>query len=209
MPSESRIRILVADDHPVTREGLALILESQADLTVVAQAANGREAIDLYRRERPDVALLDLQMPVLGGVQAIEAIARDFPDARLIVLTTFDGDEDIYRAMRAGARAYLLKDAPRAEILAAIRAVHRGQKFVSAEVGNKLAERIASDALTGRELEVLALVAKGMANKEIANRIGVTEGTVKSHVNNIMTKMRVGSRTEAALAAIQRGLLRD
>lgn len=208
MKDSPRIRILVADDHPVTREGLALILDNQADMTVVAQAANGREAIEQFARAQPDVALIDLQMPELGGVEAIEAILRATPQARLLVLTTYDGDEDIFRAMRAGAKAYLLKDSPREEILRAIRRVRSGQKFVSPEVGAKLAERLGSETLTEREVEVLALLSKGLSNKEIAATLEVTEGTIKSHVNNLMAKMNVASRTEAALVAGQRGLLR-
>ena len=202
-------RILVADDHPVTREGLALILDNQPDLAVVAEAANGREAVDLYAAVRPDVAILDLQMPVVTGAAATEAIVRADPAARVLLLTTYDGDEDIYRGMHAGAKAYLLKEASRQEILHAVRAVARGQRYLSPAAGAKLADRMGAPVLTGRELEVIRLVAAGRANKEIAAELSVSEGTVKSHLNSVTSKLGVTSRTEAALIAIRRGILRS
>ncbi len=202
------IRLLVADDHPVTREGLALILDHQPDMAVVAQAGDGEAAVAQYHAHRPDVAVLDLQMPRLTGAEATAAICAGAPGARVLLLTTYDGDEDIYRAMRAGALGYLLKDAPREEILRAVRAAHAGRRVLSPGVGAKLADRLAQPALTPREREVLALVARGKANKEIAFALGVSEGTVKSHLNAVTAKLGVSSRTEAALAAERRGLLR-
>ena len=204
----TKIRLLVADDHPLTREGLAMILDNQPDMAVVAQANNGAEAVELYRRERPDVALLDLQMPVMNGVAAIEAVVGEFRGARVVVLTTYDGDEDIYRAMHAGAKAYLLKDSPKDEVLRAIRTVHAGGRFLLAEVGARLADRLGTADLTEREREVLRLVADGRANKQIAHELGISEGTVKSHVNGVMSKLGAASRTDAALIALRRGLLR-
>lgn len=202
------IRVLVADDHPVTREGLALILDNQADMTVVAQARDGAEAVALYARHRPDVAVIDVQMPVMTGAAATAAIREAAPQARVLLFTTYDGDEDIFRGMQAGAKGYVLKGTPREELLRAIRAVAAGQRYVSPEMGAKLADRLASAPLTEREGDVLRLLAQGKANKEIAAALEVSEGTVKSHVNAVLSKLGVTSRTEAALAAVQRGLLR-
>ena len=202
------IRVLVADDHPVTREGLALILDNQADMTVVAQARDGAEAVALYARHRPDVAVIDVQMPVMTGAAATAAIREATPNARVLLFTTYDGDEDIFRGMQAGAKGYVLKGTPREELLRAIRAVAAGQRYVSPEMGAKLADRLASAPLTEREGDVLRLLAQGKANKEIAAALEVSEGTVKSHVNAVLSKLGVTSRTEAALAAVQRGLLR-
>jgi two-component system NarL family response regulator len=202
------IRILVADDHPITREGLALILDNQPDMSVVAQGSNGSEAVALFRTHRPDITILDVQMPIMGGAEAAETLLREFPDSRIILFTTFDGDEDIHRGMHAGARAYLLKDAPRDEVLKAIRAVYAGKRYMSPEAGALLADRIGSPNLTEREVEVLRLVARGKANKEIAADLGISEGTVKSHVSSITSKLGVSGRTEAALDAVRRGFLR-
>jgi two-component system NarL family response regulator len=202
------IRILVADDHPITREGLALILDNQPDMSVVAQGSNGSEAVALFRTHRPDITILDVQMPIMGGAEAAETLLREFPDSRIILFTTFDGDEDIHRGMHAGARAYLLKDAPRDEVLKAIRAVYAGKRYMSPEAGALLADRIGSPNLTEREVEVLRLVARGKANKEIAADLGISEGTVKSHVSSITSKLGVNGRTEAALDAVRRGFLR-
>jgi two-component system NarL family response regulator len=201
------IRILIADDHPVVREGLAAIIERQPALSVVAEASNGQEAVALYRQHRPDVTLVDLRMPELDGVAVITTIRREFPEARIIILTTYDGDEDIYRGVFAGARAYLLKDAPREDLLEAIRAVYAGQKRIPVEVATKLAERLTSSELTGRELEVLRLIVAGRSNKEIGQRLSITEGTVKAHVNNILSKLGVHDRTHAATEALRRGLV--
>lgn len=205
---DKKIRLLIADDHPITREGLALILSAQVDMTVVAQASDGNEALALFRKHLPDVGILDLQMPAMNGTLAAENIIHEFKDAKILILTTYDGDEDIYRAIHAGAKGYLLKDAPRDEVLRAIRAVHNGRRFVSPTVGAKLADRMIAPSLTGRELEILRLVAGGKANKEIAYDLGLSEGTIKSHVNSITSKLGVNSRTEAALVAHKRGLLR-
>ncbi len=190
------------------REGLALILGQEIDIEVVGTVADGEAAIAAYLRTKPDVGLFDLQMPVLGGAEAIERILRTDRLARLIVLTTFDGDEDIYRAMHAGAKAFLLKDTPTQELLRAVRAVNRGERYVSPEMGAKLADRMGANALSPRELKVLSLIAEGKSNKLIAAQLGITEGTVRTHVTNLMSKLGAASRTEAAMMAIRRGLLR-
>jgi len=200
-------RIMIADDHPVVREGFAAMIGTEPDMTVVAQARSGEEAIDLFRRVRPDVTLMDLRMPGMGGVEAIRAIRREFPDSRLIVLTTYDGDEDIYRALEAGAQAYLLKDMICDEILAAIRAVHAGQRRIPAAVGTRLAERMTGLDLSEREQHVLELVATGKSNKAIAAALEITEATVKGHMTNVLGKLGVTDRTQAVITAIRRGLV--
>ena len=184
--SESRqLRVLVADDHPVVRHGLVALIDHQADMCVVAEAGNGREAVEQYAAQQPDVVLMDLRMPELDGVEAIAAIRAASPQARIVVLTTYDSDEDIYRGLRAGAQGYLLKDAPAGELLNAIRAVAAGQKRIPAEVAAKLAERMVSPELTARELEVLRLVVEGQSNKEIGVALTIAEGTVRAHLNSI------------------------
>ncbi|MCU0250425.1 MAG: response regulator transcription factor [Vicinamibacterales bacterium] len=200
-------RIMIADDHPVVREGFAAMIGTEPDMTVVAQARSGEEAIDLFRRVRPDVTLMDLRMPGMGGVEAIRTIRREFPASRLIVLTTYDGDEDIYRALEAGAQAYLLKDMICDEILAAIRAVHAGQRRIPAAVGTRLAERMTALGLSEREQRVLDLVATGKSNKEIAAALEITEATVKGHMTNVLGKLGVTDRTQAVITAIRRGLV--
>ena len=200
-------RIMIADDHPVVREGFAAMIGTEPDMTVVAQARSGEEAIDLFRRVRPDVTLMDLRMPGMGGVDAIRAIRREFPDSRLIVLTTYDGDEDIYRALEAGAQAYLLKDMICDEILTAIRAVHAGQRRIPAAVGTRLAERMTALGLSEREQRVLDLVATGKSNKEIAAALEITEATVKGHMTNVLGKLGVTDRTQAVITALRRGLV--
>ena len=202
------IRILIADDHPVVREGLAAMIERRPDMTVVAEAATGRAALAAYRAAQPDVVLMDLRMPEMTGVEAIGAIRGEFPGARIIVLTTYDGDEDIYRGLQAGARAYLLKDAPRDELLDAIRAVHAGQSRIPPAVAARLAERVlAGPQLTARELEVLRGIVAGRSNKEIGAALSIGEGTVKAHVNNILGKLGVNDRTQAVTTALQRGIV--
>jgi len=202
-----RIRVLVADDHPIVREGIVALVGRQAEMAVVAEASDGRQAIDLYRRERPDVALFDLRMPFTDGVAATIAVRSEFPDARIVILTTYDNDEDIYSALRAGAQAYLLKDAPREELLTAIRNVVAGRRHIPPHVAARLAERVGVTDLTPRELEVLRQIVRGKSNKEIGDTLIITEGTVKGHVNNILSKLGVTDRTQAALAAVRRGLV--
>lgn len=200
------IRILIADDHPVVRDGLAGVIEEQDDMAVVGQAGTGPEALALYEKLRPDVTLMDLRMPGMNGVETIAAIRRQSPAARAIILTTYDTDEDIFRGLQAGAKAYLLKDVGRQVLLATIRAVHAGQSPVSPEVGAKLAGRIGSEQLSERELEVLRLLVRGMSNQEIAGALFISESTVKFHVNHILSKLNAGDRTQAVIIALKRGL---
>jgi len=207
MNKTNAIRLLIADDHPVVREGLAAMIERRADMTVVAEASSGQEALELYRLHQPDVVLMDLRMPQMDGVSAITAIRAEFPGARIIVLTTFDGDEDIYRGLRAGAKGYLLKDAGREALLEAIRGVHAGQTRIPADVASKLAERMSGPELTPREREVLELMVSGKSNQEIGSHLFIAEGTVKAHVNNILAKLDVNDRTQAVTTAIKRGIV--
>jgi DNA-binding NarL/FixJ family response regulator len=206
---EGRIRLLVADDHPITRNGIALILNGEPDMLVEAQASDGAEAITLYRVYRPDVAILDLQMPRVSGLTATVQILQEFPQANILVFTTYDGDEDIHRALHAGARGYVLKESTQAELILAVRTIVRGARYISPPVGARLAETSGQPALTDREREVLCLLAEGRSNKEISFRVGIAESTVKSHVATIIQKLGVTSRTEAALSALQRGFLRN
>lgn len=201
------IRILVVEDHHVVRHGLVALLNSVAGLKVVAEGSNGKEAVELYAQHRPDVALMDLRMPVMGGVEAITAIRKQFPQAHIVVLTTYDGDEDIYRALQAGARGYLLKGMFTEELVDAIRAVHSGRTHIPKEVADRLADRMGGPNLTAREMSVLELIVKGLSNKEIADKLGIFESTVKTHVNNILSKLGVSDRTQAATTALQRGLV--
>jgi DNA-binding NarL/FixJ family response regulator len=207
-PPDSPITILTADDHPLIRDGLAAVLRAESDLQVVAEAGNGEEAIEAYARLHPDIVLMDLRMPVMDGLTATRAILADDPDARIIVLTTYDGDEDIHRALTAGARGYLLKDMMRTDLLAVIRTVHRGQRGIPAPVAARLAEHTPRIGLTPRELEVLRLVAAGLSNAQVGERIGRTEGTVKVHLKNILQKLDVRDRTEAVTTALRRGFIR-
>ncbi|MEC5384443.1 response regulator transcription factor [Uliginosibacterium sp. H3] len=205
--STRSISVLIADDHVTVREGLAAIIGRQADMHVVAQAVNGREAVTLWQAHRPDITLLDLRMPLLDGVEAIEEICAVDSSARLIMLTTFDTDEDISNAIKAGARGYLLKDAPWEALLDCIRKVHAGEISIPPSMVAKLAVGMSREALTARETGVLSLLAQGKSNKEIATTLQVSEATVKSHLRNIFTKLNVLSRTEAISVAIQRGLV--
>ena len=205
--ADALIRILIADDHPIVRDGLNAVINDQPDMEVVAEAVNGKETVQLALQQRPDVLLIDLRMPQLNGVEAIHAIRAEWPQARMIILTTYDGDEDIYRALQAGAQAYLLKGMPRTELLDTIRAIHAGHKRIPPEVAAKLAERISASQLTERELEVLQLIVAGQSNKEIGNSLSITEGTVKAHVNSILGKLGVHDRTQAVTEAIRRGII--
>ena len=204
---QSRIGVLIADDHSVVREGLVSLIGRRADMTVVGEASNGREAVELWNKHRPDVTLLDLRMPELDGVGAIREIRVGHEKARIIVLTTFDGDEDIYRAIQAGAKGYLLKDTPREALMDSIRRVHAGETCVPVHLASKLAQRISGETLSAREVEVLKLMAQGKSNKEIGSALFISEGTVKSHVKGIFAKMNVISRTEAVASATRRGLI--
>ena len=205
--SADKIRVLIADDHVMVREGLAAIIGRQPDMMVAGEAAHGREAVDLWRMRHPDVALLDLRMPVLDGVGAIEEIRRQDALARVIVLTTFDSDADISRAIKAGARGYLLKDAQREDLLECIRRVHAGETSIPPALVAKLAAGMSHEALTGRELEVLSLLSRGKSNKEIGVNLYISETTVKSHLRGIFSKLNVLSRTEAIAAGSRRGLI--
>jgi DNA-binding NarL/FixJ family response regulator len=201
------IRVLAADDHPLVRAGLAAVIGAEPDMTFVGEADTGRGAVELCREQRPDVILMDLRMPEMDGLAATRAILAEFPAARIVVLTTYDGDEDIYRALEAGAKGYLLKDMLRTEVLKTIRAVHRGQKVIPPEVASRLAEHVPRIRLSEREVEVLALVAKGLSNREIARVLGRAEETVKVHLKNVFDKLGVEDRTEAVTTAMHRGIL--
>ena len=198
---------MVIDDQAVVRQGFVALINTVSDMAVIAEGINGQQAIDLYREHKPDVTLIDLRMPVLGGVEAISTIRREFPDARLIVLTTYDGDEDIYRSLQAGARGYLLKDVFFEELETAIRSVHAGSRHIPGAIAERLAERMAGSDLTSIEMEVLELIVRGQSNKEIGASLSISEATVKSHINNSLSKLGVTDRTQAATTALQRGLV--
>jgi DNA-binding NarL/FixJ family response regulator len=203
----SSIRILVVDDHPLVREGIATFIAGQSDMKLVAEASNGREAIHQFREHRPDVTLMDLQMPGMNGLDAIVAIRNEFEEARIIVLSTYKGDVQVLRALKAGARAYLLKGLLRKELLETIRTVHAGEKRIPIEIASQLAEHAADDALTPRETEVLRSIAGGNANKLIADQLSITEETVKFHVRNILSKLGATDRTHAVTIALKRGII--
>src|SRR6266566_4448447 len=205
----SPIRILSVDDHPILRQGVAALVSGQADMSVVAEASNGREAIERFRAHRPDITLMDLQMPEMNGLDAMIAIRGEFPEARIIVLTTYTGDVQVLRAMKVGARAYLLKSLLDKELLETIRAVHAGKKTLSAEASFELAEHATDDALTPAEVEVLRLIAAGNANKQIAAELSITEETVKGRVKNILSKLGANDRTHAAMIGVKRGIIQS
>ena len=205
--SPEKIRILTADDHPLLREGVGALIASQGDMRLVAEASNGREAVEQFRSHRPDITLMDLQMPDMSGIDAIIAIQSEFPDARIIVLTTYAGDALCKRAMKAGAYAYILKGNVRKDLLDTIRAVRAGKKFIHAEVAAELASHAADDALSEREIEVLSLIAAGNSNKLVADQLAISEDTVKGHVKSILSKLGVNDRTHAVTAALKRGII--
>jgi DNA-binding NarL/FixJ family response regulator len=205
--SSATIRILTVDDHPLLRAGIEALVSSQADMAVVAECSNGRDAIQQFRALRPDVTLMDLQMPEMSGTDAIIAIRDEFPNARIIVLTTYAGDVQALRALQAGARGYLLKDAVQEELLDTIRAVHAGKKMLSAKVSLGIAEHATEDVLTKAEIDVLRLIAEGKANKQIADHLSIAEETVKSRVKNILSKLAADDRTHAAMIGLKRGII--
>ena len=201
------IRVLVVDDHAILRSGLAAMIDRQTGMVMVAEAADGRQAVELFRQHKPDVTLMDLVMPVMDGAEAIRAIRREFPHSRFIVLTSFDGDEDIHRAIQAGAQGYLLKGMKREELFEAIRAVYAGSRYIPTAVARSLDARRNSPGLTRRELEVLKLIMDGKSNREIADALSTTEGTVKSYVVNILNKLDANDRTQAVTTALKRGIV--
>jgi two-component system NarL family response regulator len=207
MSQPNAIRVLVVDDHPVVRQGLVAMLEEAPDILVVEQAENGRDALAIFRQQQPDVTLMDLRMPQMDGVAAITAICAEFPAARIIVLTTYDGDEDIYQGLRAGAKGYLLKDAEPQELLSAIRTVYKGQKHIPPQVGAKLLERMTNPELSDRELEVLQLITTGKSTQAISKALHITERTVNFHINHILSKLGVEDRTQAVIVALRRGIV--
>lgn len=201
------IRVLIADDHPVVCRGLAAIIKTEPGMSVVGQAANGQQAVELYRRHEPHITLMDLRMPVMGGVEAIVAIRREYPTATFIVLTTYEGDEAIHRALKAGAQSYLLKGMSDSELVGAIRNVHAGLRYLPKPIMESLANRPPNSELKDRELQILTLIVKGMSNREIATTLGIAEATVKWHVNILLSRLNVSDRTQAAVAALHRGIV--
>lgn len=207
IPARRAIRILVVDDHPLLRDGIAALIDGQPDMELVAQAADGVEGVEQFRKHAPDITLMDLQMPDISGVEAITTIRKGAPDARIIVLTTYSGDVQVMHALEAGARAYLLKNVLHKDLLDTIRTVNAGRKTMSPSIAAELTEHCGEDALTAREIDVIRLIAGGHANKEIAARLSITEETVKSRVKNILSKLHANDRTHAAMIAIRRGII--
>lgn len=205
--AKKKIRLLIVDDHPAFRMGLVALVQSQPDLEVAAEAGDGQQAVELFRKLKPDVTLMDLRLPGMSGVEAILAIRKEFPDARVIVITTYDWDEDVYRAIQSGAKSYLLKDMTQEEIAGTIRAVHAGENKLPPNVAGRLAERLQREELTQREQEVLQFLTKGRSNKEIASDLNISEDTVKYHLKTLFTKLGVQDRTEAAISAIRHGIV--
>ena len=202
------IKVLVVEDHSVVREGIVSVLNRQKDITVVAEAKNGKEAIALHKEHQPDITMMDLRMPQMEGLEAVIQIRAATPKANIIILTTYDTDEDSYQCLQAGARGYLLKDATSAELTNAVRQVHQGKRFIPADVAMKLADRVQSDELTSRELDVLAMMVQGSSTTKLSEALNISEGTVKFHVNNILQKLNASDRTQAVVTALQRGLVR-
>lgn len=207
LKKQSAIRVMLVDDHSAFRKGMAALIESEPDLQVVAETGDGCEALEVYRQNQPDVVLMDLRLPGIGGVEATLAIRKEFPDARVIVLTTFDMDEDIFRAIQSGAKSYLLKDTPDDELATAIRSVHAGKQILSDKLARRLAERQQRPELTRREMDVLQMLIKGRSNKEIGGALFLCEDTVKAHFRTLFTKLKVQDRTEAAIYAIRHGIV--
>jgi DNA-binding NarL/FixJ family response regulator len=201
------IRILAVDDHPLLRKGIAALVSTESDMTLIAEASNGQEAIEKFRLHRPDITLMDLQMPEMNGTEAIARIQSEFPDARIVVLTTYTGDTQVLKALKAGARAYILKGHVHRELLEIIRAVHAGQKRIPPDIAAELAEHAADDALSPREIDVLRLIAAGNSNKIIADQLSIGEATVKSHVTNILSKLGANDRSHAVTIAVKRGII--
>jgi DNA-binding NarL/FixJ family response regulator len=201
------IRVLCADDHPLVRKGIASILANETDVVLVGEAGSGQEAVELFRKLKPDVVLMDLRMPGMSGIEATRIIRAEAPETKIIALTSYDGDQDIYRAIEAGVRGYILKEMVHTEVLRAIRTVHAGKRLMPAEVAERLSEYFQQMALTPREVEVLRFVAKGMANKEIAHQLGTASGTIKMHIQNILAKLDASDRTHAVTIALERGIL--